>query len=648
MNIPKIIHQIHLGSSPLSHLEKKWQLSWKKNNPEYIYILWDEQKIAQHIEITHTKAFYDCKNFSEKSDILRFEILYQFGGVYVDTDFECLKSIDDLLETSSGLVVYEESPGVACGAFLASSKQNPLIKLLIDGIQYQYENFNNLPSNEKYGPIYLSKTLEGFTRPNGKDVVFPYSWKEPHRKHENFSITMPHVYAVHHWHSSWSDNSELLINESFDQKKLGVMDKNFLFKASHNFTKQSKNRVAILVWSFPDRSNTFVMNEIIEMHKKGLDFVVYSMSQTTEECRQLYSDQLKLIGHKIINIPGKKLLCHKSLREDAIAFYQNEFRLSLELCKTIDEDQSNYNQQEQECVQRSAKFLKSFLQSIESEKITKIYAPFASGDAEKAMMISYHTGIPYYFTAHAYDLFSSYFYTRMKAKTLSHCFAISEYNKKYMIEKLGIPEDKITVRRINFLAPEEKNIQAKRFDFEYIFSAGRLCEMKGFHYSIKAFSEFHKKYPHVHYIIVGCGELEASLKKMIYDLNLQDFVHMVGHIKNHEVLEYVKGALYSILSSIEMPNKDKEGLPTCFVESMSLGVPCVGTDYSGIPELIDHEVNGMLSKEKDVQDITYKMCKLYEMIKNDNTGSISESCKLKVSSMFNNEENINLLLEYLK
>jgi glycosyltransferase involved in cell wall biosynthesis len=97
-----------------------------------------------------------------------------------------------------------------------------------------------------------------------------------------------------------------------------------------------------------------------------------------------------------------------------------------------------------------------------------------------------------------------------------------------------------------------------------------------------------------------------------------------------------------------MPNKDKEGLPTCFVESMSLGVPCVGTNYSGIPELIDHEVNGMLSKEKDVQDITSKMCKLYEMIKNDNAGSISESCKLKASSMFNNEENINLLLEYLK
>ena len=97
-----------------------------------------------------------------------------------------------------------------------------------------------------------------------------------------------------------------------------------------------------------------------------------------------------------------------------------------------------------------------------------------------------------------------------------------------------------------------------------------------------------------------------------------------------------------------MPNKDKEGLPTCFVESMSLGVPCVGTDYSGISELIDHEVNGMLSKEKDIQDITSKMCKLYDMIKNDNTGSISKSCKLKVSSMFDNEQNINLLIKHLK
>ena len=74
----------------------------------------------------------------------------------------------------------------------------------------------------------------------------------------------------------------------------------------------------------------------------------------------------------------------------------------------------------------------------------------------------------------------------------------------------------------------------------------------------------------------------------------------------------------------------------------------MGTNYSGIPELIDHEVNGMLTKEKGVSDIADKMCKLYDMIKSDSKGAISESCKLKVKKMFNNEENIELLLKHLK
>ena len=215
------------------------------------------------------------------------------------------------------------------------------------------------------------------------------------------------------------------------------------------------------------------------------------------------------------------------------------------------------------------------------------------------MMISHHTGIPYYFTAHAYDLFSSYYYTRMKAKTLAHCFAISNYNKDYMVKELGIPEEKITVRRINILKPNYENVIAKDIGEDFIFSAGRFDEMKGFKYSIEAFSRFHKFYPNVHYVIVGCGELEAEIKGLISSLQLENFVHLMGHVKNYEVLEFAKGAKYSILSSIEMPNKDKEGLPTCFVESMSLGTPCIGTNYSGTPELIEHGTNGMLTKEKD-------------------------------------------------
>ena len=97
-----------------------------------------------------------------------------------------------------------------------------------------------------------------------------------------------------------------------------------------------------------------------------------------------------------------------------------------------------------------------------------------------------------------------------------------------------------------------------------------------------------------------------------------------------------------------MENRDKEGLPTFFVESMSLGTPCIGTNYSGTPELIDHGINGMLTKEKDVEDITSKMLDLYEKIKLDSNGEIGQSCRNKIAAMFDNEKNIHLLLEHIK
>jgi glycosyltransferase involved in cell wall biosynthesis len=409
-----------------------------------------------------------------------------------------------------------------------------------------------------------------------------------------------------------------------------------------------KTKVAMFVWQFPSRANTFVMNEVMEMHRRGVDLTIYSMSMPTAECNIIYKEELKEIKHKIVNIPYSKLLCHQQLMEDKIAFFQNDFRLALELCKTVDPTLEHYNQQEQECVQNSEKFLEKLIEDLTKRGIEKIYAPFANADAEIAMMVSYHTGIPYYFTAHAYDLFSSYYYQRMKAKSASHVFVISEYNKKYMIEELGMPEEKITVRRINFLAPNPQDIVKKDLGVPYIFGAGRFHEMKGFEYSIRAFYEFHKKHPEIHYVIVGCGELEYEIKTLIQDLSLDDFVHLMGHVKNREVLEFQKGALFSILSSIELENRDKEGLPTFFVESMSLGTPCIGTNYSGTPELIDHGINGMLTKEKDVEDITSKMLDLYEKIKLDSNGEIGQSCRNKIAAMFDNEKNIHLLLEHIK
>lgn len=205
--IPKIIHQIHMGGSALSNQEEEWRNTWAQYNPDWKLNLWDDEQISQ-LELFNKDAFDSCFNYSEKSDILRFEILYKFGGLYIDTDFECLKPISNLLKNKD-FAIFRQDDNVICGAFIACSQFNINVKKLIDGIPKRFSIHKSTERSDiKYGPIYVTETL-GIKSGLDPNFVYPYSWDEDHRREENFSITSPDSYAVHHWSGSWKDKSYL-------------------------------------------------------------------------------------------------------------------------------------------------------------------------------------------------------------------------------------------------------------------------------------------------------------------------------------------------------------------------------------------------------------------------------------------------------
>jgi len=90
--LPKKIHQIWLGS-PLPDKYREYTDSWKRFNPEWEYKLWTD---GDDVDIPRRDLFDSIRNPGQKSDFLRYHILNQFGGLYVDTDFECLKPFDTL------------------------------------------------------------------------------------------------------------------------------------------------------------------------------------------------------------------------------------------------------------------------------------------------------------------------------------------------------------------------------------------------------------------------------------------------------------------------------------------------------------------------------------------------------------------------
>jgi mannosyltransferase OCH1-like enzyme len=94
--IPKIIHHIWIGVKPIPSYFEKYLSSWKKQHLGWEFKLWTNETVQNHD--FKTRDLFDlCSNIAQKADILRYEILYQYGGIYVDTDFECINSFDSLI-----------------------------------------------------------------------------------------------------------------------------------------------------------------------------------------------------------------------------------------------------------------------------------------------------------------------------------------------------------------------------------------------------------------------------------------------------------------------------------------------------------------------------------------------------------------------
>lgn len=137
-----------------------------------------------------------------------------------------------------------------------------------------------------------------------------------------------------------------------------------------------------------------------------------------------------------------------------------------------------------------------------------------------------------------------------------------------------------------------------------IVSVGRLRKQKNHSLLIEAFSELIKKYPDYELYIYGTGDLKDELLRKINDLKISDKVFLPGVI--NDIHEEIKDASMFVLSS------NYEGLSNALLEAMSMGIPCISTNCSGINEYIENGVNGILVPINDVQCLKEKMIELIE------------------------------------
>jgi mannosyltransferase OCH1-like enzyme len=217
--IPKIIHQIWLGS-PFPSAYKEWQNSWKKFHPDWEYRLWTDADVA-NLHLRHPEVYEGTKNFGARSDILRYEIIYKFGGLYADTDFECFKNFDDIhasCDLYAGVMEESIHPAVLAGLF-GAIPGHPIVDACINNFNKPIATADATKQIQLTdGPFFTECFFQHLHEGGLLNVAFPHKYFYPWpaaRRHEATPETVRSymtrdTYAVHYWEVSWHPKKNVI------------------------------------------------------------------------------------------------------------------------------------------------------------------------------------------------------------------------------------------------------------------------------------------------------------------------------------------------------------------------------------------------------------------------------------------------------
>lgn len=208
MMIPRIIHYCWFGGKPLPKSAVKCIESWKKFFPEYKIKEWNESNYDVR-KIPYIAQAYNAKKFAFVSDYARFDILYNEGGIYFDTDVEVIKPFDSIIKQGAFAGI-ESAGALATGLGIASSAANDIFKEILDS--YKKEKFINDDGslNLKTVVTRVSDIFRehGFTSENKIQqvagiTIYPVDYFCPISVADGKLRITNNTRSIHHYAQSW-------------------------------------------------------------------------------------------------------------------------------------------------------------------------------------------------------------------------------------------------------------------------------------------------------------------------------------------------------------------------------------------------------------------------------------------------------------
>jgi glycosyltransferase involved in cell wall biosynthesis len=351
--------------------------------------------------------------------------------------------------------------------------------------------------------------------------------------------------------------------------------------------------LGMVLKGYPRISETFISNEILLLENLGFDVHVFSMR------------------------PGRESFTHRSVSEirarvDYLpeTFLRNAHRLIFHnLCLAIRRPRRYASglavARRRFLRTRNPATLRHFLQAgylvnhfLPGTGVVHLHAHFAHSPTSVALFASKLSGLPFSFTAHAKDIYTSD-PEQLREKIDLACFVVTctEYNRRHLLalaEGLKTPIHRIYHGIDTGLFDNGHDIRMDACPPYQVLSVARLIAKKGIPTVLRAVKVLLEKGVRLEYTLIGDGQDREKTLGLVRQLGLEPVCRWLGAQPQHVVLEHYRRAHLFVLGCEVAADGDRDGIPNVLFESMAMGVPVVATGVSAIPELVESGRTGWL------------------------------------------------------
>jgi glycosyltransferase involved in cell wall biosynthesis len=351
--------------------------------------------------------------------------------------------------------------------------------------------------------------------------------------------------------------------------------------------------LGMILKGYPRISETFISNEILLLEQLGFGIHLFSMRKGRESFTH---GSVQHIRARVDYLP-------ETLLGPLPKFLYHNIQLAAKKPKTY--AAALQTARRRFLRTRKSATIKHLLQAgylvhhlLPTSGVIHLHAHFAHSPTSVAMFAAQLGALPFSFTAHAKDIYTSDpAQLREKIALAKFVVTCTDYNRRHLLKlSTGIP---VEIRRIYHgidteLFAGQKNWRSKPTAPYQILTVARLIAKKGLPTVYRALKILCDQGIALQHTLIGDGEDRRKILALIKDLGLASVTRWLGTQPHEVVLDHYRRADVFVLGCEVAPNGDRDGIPNVCLESMAMGVPVVATDVSALSELVQNEQTGLL------------------------------------------------------